>query len=173
MHSERLHSASASEDVLTLRAIRPEDQAVLLQIFASTRDEERHLLDLSSQAWETFVRQQFDFQHAQYMSAYANPSFDLVLREGEVAGRLYVDRGADEIRVVDIALLPEHRRQGLGRQMLAALIQESNDRGIPLGLHVEKHNPVIDFYSRLGFSPLADRGVYVYMRRPCAAANSI
>lgn len=156
---------------LVLRPLHPEDEEVLLAIFASTRTQERQQLGWPAQDWEAFIRQQFTAQHTQYMAAYANPCFSLVLRcgkegtEGEVVGRLYVDRGLDEIRVVDIALLPQHRRQGIGRRLLQALADESDASAIPLGLHVEKNNPILGYYQRLDFQVLADRGVYLYMQR--------
>jgi len=151
---------------LTLRPIRPDDEATLLGIFASTREEERQQLGWDAPAWDAFIRQQFEAQHRQYMTAYAHPAFSLVLLGGEAAGRLYVDRGSEEIRIVDIALLPPYRRQGLGRRLLQALADEADASGLPLGLHVEKNNPALGWYRRLGFAEQADRGVYLYLQRP-------
>lgn len=165
------HKVFRATRTLTFRPIQSGDEEILLQIFASTREEERLQLGWPHEEWEAFIRQQFSFQHAQYMMTYANPSFDLVLLDGEVTGRLYVDRTTEEIRVVDVALLPKHRHQGLGRLMLQALIDESDACGTPLGLHVEKDNPILNYYQRLGFVPVADRGVYLYMQRPCAARS--
>jgi len=150
---------------LALQPIGSGDEAALLAIFASTREQEREQFGWPEEQWNAFIRQQFMAQHTQYSTAYANPSFDLVLRDGEIAGRLYVDRSPQEIRVVDIALLPRHRRQGVGRQLLQALTDESDALGIDLGLHVEKNNPIFGHYQRLGFVTEADRGVYWYMRR--------
>lgn len=155
---------------LALQPIGSGDEAALLAIFASTREQEREQFGWPEEQWNAFIRQQFMAQHTQYSTAYANPSFDLVLRDGEIAGRLYVDRSPQEIRVVDIALLPRHRRQGVGRQLLQDLIDESDALGIALGLHVEKNNPILDFYRRLGFLNEADRGVYWYMCRPARPA---
>src|SRR5256885_142733 len=95
---------------LALQPIGSGDEAALLAIFASTREQEREQFGWPEEQWNAFIRQQFMAQHTQYSTAYANPSFDLVLRDGEIAGRLYVDRSPQEIRVVDIALLPRHRR---------------------------------------------------------------
>ena len=106
------------------------------------------------------------------MHAYANPSFSLVLcggndgQEGAVVGRLYVDRTPTEIRIIDIALLAAHRGRGIARQLLQMLVDESDACGIPLGLHVEKNNPILGYYQHLGFQSQADRGVYFYMQRP-------
>lgn len=151
---------------VALRPIQPGDEAILLGIFASTREDERQQLGWDAPAWDAFIRQQFAFQHAQYMRAYANPAFSLVLHGGEVAGRLYVDRGPDEIRIVDIALLPPYRRQGIARLLLQMLADEADAGGLPLGLHVEKNNPILGWYRRLGFAEQADRGVYLYLQRP-------
>jgi ribosomal protein S18 acetylase RimI-like enzyme len=156
---------------LALKPVDSGDEAALLAIFASTRQEEREQFGWPESQWDAFIRQQFIAQHTQYSTAYANPSFSLVMRGGEVAGRLYVDRGSQEIRVVDIALLPAHRRQGVGRQLLQDLIDESDALGIALGLHVEKNNPILDFYRHLGFVTEADRGVYWYMCRPARPAT--
>ena len=153
---------------LALRPIRPEDEATLLAIFASTREEERRMLGWPDAAWDAFVRQQFSFQHTQYQSAYAHPSFLLVLCDGEVAGRLYLDRAPRETRVVDIALLPAWRRQGIGRLLMESLAVESDGNGIPLTLHVERNNPILGYYERLGFQVEADKDIYLYLRRPSA-----
>ena len=154
---------------LALRPIQPGDEETLHAIFASTREAERQQLGWSGPEWDAFTRQQFAAQHAQYMRGYANPTFSLVLHGdsgGAVAGRLYVDRTPAEIRIIDIALLPAHQRQGLGGRLLRALAEESDACGIPLGLHVEKNNPILGAYERLGLQAREDRGVYLYMQRP-------
>ncbi|MPM55145.1 hypothetical protein SDC9_101938 [bioreactor metagenome] len=148
-----------------LRPIVFSDEDALIDIFASTREAEHRQFGWPEPQWNDFIRQQFIAQHTQYSTAYANPHFSVVLFDGEIAGRFYVDRGAQEIRLVDIALLPQYRRQGLGRQLLQALIDESDALGIPIGLHVEKNNSILEFYQHLGFVAEMDRGVYWYMRR--------
>ncbi|HJW03591.1 MAG TPA: GNAT family N-acetyltransferase [Azospira sp.] len=150
---------------LHLRPIKPSDQDFLLRVYASTREQDRALAGWSEPEWLQFLQQQFDFQHEQYTRNYANRTFDLVLVDDQPAGRLYVNRQGSEIRVVDIALLPNFRRQGIGGGLLRRLLQESDGSGNYLGLHVERNNPILDFYQQLGFSTVADRGVYLYMVR--------
>lgn len=151
---------------LALRPIQPGDEAVLHAIFAATREAERQQLGWSGPEWDAFTRQQFAAQHAQYLRGYANPTFSLVLHGGDVAGRLYVDRTPAEIRIIDIALLPAHRGQGIARRLLQMLVDESDASGAPLGLHVERNNPARVWYARLGFALQADRDVYLYLQRP-------
>ena len=150
---------------LALRPIQPGDEEALHAIFAATREAERQQLGWSGPEWDAFTRQQFAAQHAQYMRGYANPTFSLVLHGDDVAGRLYVNRSNDEIRVIDIALLEEFRCRGIGGRLLRALIAEAEASGRFLSLHVEKNNPILGFYRRLGFQDAADRGVYLYMTR--------
>lgn len=161
-------SARIAPSRVTVRPIQPDDEAALLSIFASTREDERQLMGWPAPAWDAFVRQQFSFQHTQYQTAYTHPSFLLVLCDGEVAGRLYLDRNSRETRVVDIALLPAWRRQGIGRLLFESLVAESDANGVPVGLHVERNNPILAYYQRVGFQQVADKGVYLYLQRPSA-----
>jgi ribosomal protein S18 acetylase RimI-like enzyme len=82
----------------------------------------------------------------------------------EPIGRLYVDRWADQIRLVDIALLPEHRGAGLGRAILEELLAEGERRGLPVTIHVEYNNPALRLYRRLGFRHVDSNGIYYLMR---------
>ena len=114
---------------------------------------------------EAFLRQQFEAQHAWWQEHYTGASFDVVLVAGKPAGRLYVDEWRDEIRIVDIALLPDHRNAGIGTSLLSALVSESEAVGRPLSIHVERFNPALRLYGCLGFRKVADKGVYFLMER--------
>ena len=89
--------------------------------------------------------------------------------DGEPAGRLYVHRGPSEIRIVDIALLPEHRGGGIGTSLLEELSAEADAAGKSLTIHVERMNPALRLYDRLGFSVAEDKGVYLLLERSPAS----
>src|SRR5438876_10560354 len=96
-------------------------------------------------------------------------SFDVVLVEVEPAWRLYVDGRDDEIRMVDIAMLPEHRSQGIGTSLLGELVREADAAGKSVTIHVERLNPALRLYERLGFSVAEDKGIHLFLeRRPRA-----
>jgi GNAT superfamily N-acetyltransferase len=114
---------------------------------------------------DAFLRSQFDAQDAWYREHYAAASFDVILIDGEPAGRLYVLRRDAEIRVVDIALLPEHRGIGIGTTLLRDLLTEADAAGKSVTIHVERFNPGLRLYERLGFSIAEDRGVYLFLER--------
>jgi ribosomal protein S18 acetylase RimI-like enzyme len=109
---------------------------------------------------------QFDAQDAWWRENYTGATFDVILVEGEPAGRLYVHRGENEIRIVDVALLPEHRGNGIGTSLLRELIAEADADGKSVTIHVERMNPALRLYERLGFSVAEDKGVYLFLERP-------
>ena len=112
---------------------------------------------------EAFLRQQFTAQHKFYMEQFSEAEFQLILLNAEPIGRLYVDRRKDEIRLIDIALLPEHRNKGIGSRLLQDLFEEARKINKPLRIHVEHFNPALHLYQRLGFKRIGDTGVYFLM----------
>lgn len=146
---------------VTLRPILNEDMEVLFRVYASTRAEEMAMVvDWTDEQKEAFLRMQFQAQHAWYQEHYIGAQFDLLLADGIPAGRLYVHRRGSEIRLVDISLLPEYRGSGIGSSLLRQLMSEAEAAGKPLTIHVEKYNPAMRLYLRLGFKPIEDRGPY-------------
>lgn len=149
-----------------LRPITDDDREFLFRLYASTRAEEQALVGWPDEEWEAFLRMQFDLQHRQYMRNYANPTFAIIVADGRAAGRMYVDHRVDETRLIDIAILPEYRSRGIAGKLLRGLLREADGRGVPVSLHVERHNPILDYYRRLGFRIEEDKGVYCFMVRP-------
>lgn len=151
---------------VTLRAIQEEDLEFLLRLYASTRAEEMAIVtDWTDEQKDQFVRMQFQAQHAWYQEHYGGAQLDLILAEGIPAGRFYVHRRETEIRLMDISILPEYRNRGIGTALLRELFAESAATGKPVTIHVERYNPAMRLYERLGFVPIADRGVYLLLQR--------
>ncbi|MCB1032396.1 MAG: GNAT family N-acetyltransferase [Acidobacteria bacterium] len=121
------------------------------------------MLDWPVEEKQAFLKQQFEAQHKYYHQVFKKAAFDLVLLDGRPAGRLYVDRREDEIRVIDIALLPEHRGRGIGGKLMGDVLAEGQKAGKPVRIHVERNNPALHLYHRLGFQPVEDQGVYHLM----------
>jgi ribosomal protein S18 acetylase RimI-like enzyme len=160
---------TAAVDV-SFRPELPEDEAFLAKLYASTRAGEMALTGWDTAQQEAFLRQQFQFQTAHYRKHYGDASFRIILRDGAPIGRLYVHFGAQEIRLMDIALLPEHRGAGLGGSILENLLREAAQLGKTVTLHVERFNPALRFYQRLGFRVIEDQQINFYMEwRPPAA----
>jgi ribosomal protein S18 acetylase RimI-like enzyme len=150
---------------LSCRPARDEDAAFLYQVYAGTRAEELAVVPWDAAQKEAFLRMQFHAQHTYYHAHYPGASYQVVLHEGRPVGRLYVDRRPEEIRIIDIALLPEHRNRGLGGRLLYKLFEESARAGKPIRIHVEAFNRAMRLYQRLGFVKIGDAGVYHLMER--------
>ena len=114
---------------------------------------------------DAFVRMQFEAQDAWWRENYPDATFDVIVVDGEPAGRLYVYRGDSDIRIVDIALLPEYRGRGLGSALMRDLLAEADADGKSVTIHVERMNPALRLYGRLGFSVAEDKGVYLFLER--------
>ena len=117
----------------------------------------------TEQEKEDFLAFQFDAQHKYYMEHFPRAAFDLVLLEDQPIGRLYIDRRKDEIRLIDIALLPEHRGSGLGSAIMQDILAEGSEKGLLVRIHVEHNNPAMRLYRRLGFEKIEEQGVYHLM----------
>jgi GNAT superfamily N-acetyltransferase len=145
---------------------RPEtdaDEPFLRALYADTRAHEMGIVPWDSATKDVFLRQQFDAQRLFYRQRYPAAAFDILLRDGYPIGRLYVDRGADAWRLLDITLAPEQRGCGLGAALISDLLTEAATAHLPVLLHVEAASPARRLYRRLGFIPLGDNGVYTFM----------
>ena len=159
------------DGALRLRPQNDDDRDFLLRLYAGTRSEEMALLDWSEAQKRDFLQMQFDAQSRHYAGHFPDASFDIVELGGEPAGRLYVDEFDGEIRIIDIALLPGYRRRGLGTHYLRSLMRRAAEIGACVTIHVEKNNPAMVLYERLGFERVTDKGVYWFMRWRAAAAQ--
>ena len=149
--------------VARLRSATADDTDFLRGVYAGTRTEELALTDWTDAQKAAFCRQQFDAQDAHYRAHYPTSEFSIIENGTAAIGRLYVDRWDKEIRVMDISILPEFRGAGVGTQLLRGLQDEARAAGKSLSIHVEKFNPALRLYERLGFKPIEDKGVFLLM----------
>jgi ribosomal protein S18 acetylase RimI-like enzyme len=150
-------------EAITLRPVSSEDRTFLYEVYASTRAEELSVVPWDDAQKAAFLLMQFNAQDTYYHDQYPNGAFDVILIEGEPAGRLYVNRGPDEMRIIDIAMLPAYRNRRIGTHLIGALQTEAALARKPLRIHVERFNPALRLYERLGFQQIADAGVYLFM----------
>jgi ribosomal protein S18 acetylase RimI-like enzyme len=148
----------------SLRPATEADRQFLLELYASTREEELAQVHWEEGAREAFLEHQFSAQDMHYRSNYPGATLDVIEVDGARAGRLYVHRGEDDIRIMDIAVAPDFRGRGIGTGLLEELIEEARRSGRTVSIHVEMQNPARSLYERLGFVPAGEHGVYVLMK---------
>jgi ribosomal protein S18 acetylase RimI-like enzyme len=91
----------------------------------------------------------------------------VVTREGALVGMgRVVGDGGTSYQVVDIAVLPEHQGRGLGKRIMAALMEYL--REVPEGAHVSllADGPAEHLYAQFGFEETAPASVGMAWKRP-------
>ena len=154
----------AAHRAVTLRPATDADYGFMRDLYASTRAEEMAHFPFDDAQKQAFLDQQFAAQFEHYAIHYPTCERNIVLREGSPVGRLWIDEWRDQIRLVDIALVPECRGGGIGSGLLHRVMERGAAAGKPVTIHVEAFNPALRLYRRLGFEPVDSNGVYLLMR---------
>ncbi len=153
-----------NEKLIAFRPITENDMPFLCHLYGTTRADEMAMVPWSDEQKQEFIEMQFNAQHTFYQEQFDQAEFKIVMLEKEEVGRLYTDQRDAEIRIIDIALLPEFRGQGIGHRLLNDIIEQAKHLSLPITIHVEKNNPAMSLYQRLGFTRVEDQGVYDLMR---------
>ncbi len=149
-----LHAAA-----FVLREETPTDEAALRRLYASTRAEEMACVPWRDEQKTIFLNMQFDLQRRHYRAHHPQGEFMLVMIGGKPAGRFYLDRSGEAFVLIDIALFPAYRGQGVGRHLLENMLAEARAASKAVRLHAEPSNRAFTFYQRLGFIPVEARGM--------------
>ena len=156
-------SFSTSCSDISTRLVTPADRDFLCALYASTRLEELRMTGWEQEQIDVFLEQQFEAQSLHYAAHYNPDGFMLLCQGKEAIGRLYLEERTDEIRIVDIALLPAHRGQGIGRSVLTDVMTMATQQGKCVRIHVEQNNPAQSLYQRLGYTKIDEHGIYHLM----------
>jgi GNAT superfamily N-acetyltransferase len=136
------------------------DLPFMAALYAATREQEVAASGWPEDMQRQFLAQQFGAQHHHYITYYPDAEWLVVERSGAAIGRLYVEEWRREFRIVDIALVPAEQRRGIGAAILRDTLDWATGHGKAVSIHVEKNNPAMHLYRRLGFETVEDKGVY-------------
>lgn len=157
---------------ITLRAASDEDEAFLREVYASSRAQELAMVPWNDEQREAFLRMQFDAQHSYYHAQFPEASYQIILQDAEPIGRIYVLRQEEEIRVLDVTLLAQHRGAGIGTALMRELMDEADRAGKAVNIWVEEYNPSRSLFTRLGFLKVHEEGINYLLEYPSRAVNS-
>ena len=149
---------------ITLRTAVEADYDFMRRLYAATREEEMAHFPFDEDRKSAFLDQQFAAQFEHYTVHYPTCERNIILRDETPIGRLWIDEWRDQIRLVDIALMPEARRSGVGTMLVRDVLERGAKTGKPVTIHVEAYNPALHLYERLGFVRVDTNGVYYFMR---------
>lgn len=148
-----------------LRAVRAEDRDFLFKLYASVRAQEFAAFGWPPEQLEVFLRMQFMAQQRSYESMYEQCGHQIIELNGAPIGQIRVNHEKDSALLVDISLLPEHRGQGIGGELIKALITQCSADRSALKLQVAQTNPAQRLYERLGFIRTGEDQMYIQMVR--------
>jgi ribosomal protein S18 acetylase RimI-like enzyme len=153
-----------NREKITFRPESEEDVEFLYRLYASTRTEELAVVPWSDEQKEAFLRQQFGAQRAHYLQHYDHADYSLILEDGQPIGRLYQNHLPDDVRIMDIVLMPEHRRRGIGRVLVQEVLDAARRDGKTVSIHVEAYNPALHLYESVGFRQIETNGPYLLLQ---------
>lgn len=149
-----------------MQEISDADFSFLKVVYRSTRENELTLMNWTEIQKNNFIEFQFKAQQSYYINQFPDLKLYLIKNNTTKMGRLYIWRNSNEIRIVEITLLPKFQNQGIGSSILKKLIEESDRQKKIITIHVIRENPAIHLYKRFGFINEKEEGIYYFMVRP-------
>ena len=88
----------------------------------------------------------------------------IVVVDGQDVGVLALQKQPDVVVLVNIEILPEFQRRGLGTAIVRDVIADAKRAGLPISLRVLRGNPARNLYERLGFVVTGETETHFLMR---------
>jgi len=148
--------------VIARRPATALDEAFLRTLYASTRDD-LDVLGWPDEQRSAFCASQWAVRRAAYRSAHPSARDEIVELDGVAVGRLLVDATRGEVTVVDVALVPVARGQGIGSRLLGEVLEAARAEDRRVTLYVLCSNPARRLYHRLGFVVVGEQGLHLQM----------
>lgn len=161
--STRITAVKIKHDSISLRAVTADDQDFLLELYRSSRGNDLRELGWDEDRIREFLGMQYEAQQKFHDSDYQNARDEIIVCDGESAGRLLIEPREREIRCIDIALLPPFRNRGVGSVLIGQLQTRANREQKPLRLQVIRFNRAINLFERLGFERTSETGTHFQM----------
>lgn len=148
---------------VTLRPVQPDDEELVFTLYAASRGDEMAAWGWTEAQQSAFLRLQFNGRQQHYKTEYPQAEHQIILLDGTPIGGMVVVRLDSAFRLADIVLLPEHRGKGYGAALIGDLLAEARQANKPVQLFVERWNPAIRLYQRMGFAVVGDIGSHLSM----------
>jgi len=152
-----------SRAAIALTPVTSADQDFLLRLYQSSRGDDLRELGWSEDRIDQFLAMQHEAQRNFLAADYPNIVDQIVSLDGQPAGRLAVERRPDEIRLIDLALIPERRNHGVGTHLIQQVQEHAQSVRLPLRLQVIRFNRAVGLFERLGFTRTSETGSHFQM----------
>ncbi|MEP6707474.1 MAG: GNAT family N-acetyltransferase [Pyrinomonadaceae bacterium] len=148
---------------IALRPLEADDDAFLFEVYQSSRGE-----DLTSMGWDVervlnFLETQYAAQQRFLKANYPEGEDRIIMLGTQPIGRLVVERTDQEIRVVDVAVLPQYRNAGIGTHLIRELLAEAARLGKPFRTQIIRSSTAMALFERLGIVKTGETGSHYQM----------
>lgn len=154
----------SSGEEITLRPVTEADEEFLVSVYAGTRAAEMAQVPWSPEQKDAFVRMQYAAQKQHYGAEYPQASHHVICAGGVPVGRVYLSRGEKEFHILDMTILPQHRKRGAGSTLLRRIMDEAARAGKPVSIYIESFNPALELFRHLGFHTASEHGFQLLLR---------
>ena len=150
------------EDLIGLRPVEPDDKEFCYETIR---------VGMGPHAIATFGEWDEAAQRRRFEERWATWPFQIILMDGTPAGLFSVEDLSDHIFLRMICLRPAYHGQGIGSQLIGALIARAESEELPIRLRCLKANPAKQLYDRLEFQVEEEQDVrWVMLRKPAGSA---
>lgn len=149
---------------ISIRPAVESDRRFVYEVFESVCDPA--ICGLDEPLRSQLITMQFGGQCQDYSSKYPNAIDQIIEFDKTRIGRVYTDDSAGRIHIVDIAILPHWRGQGIGTAVLKSIFEVAQQSSKPVSLRVKKENRAVGLYKKLGFKVTGNDSLYVEMSLP-------
>jgi len=150
--------------MLVRRPAAAADEAFLRELYLTTRPD---LAGWDDEARETFIDLQLRARAREWEAAYPGSTDEVLMIDGTPVGRLWTASVPGACVVLDLALLPEYRRHGLGMEIMTEVLAEADSQGVAVRGTAERANgPVRALCKRLGYIETGGDEILVRLERP-------
>ena len=160
--STRITGVNNLNQSISLRPATADDDAFQLEVYKSSRGDDLRELGWEEDRISEFLEMQYEAQQRLYETENESATSIILLAE-QPAGYLIVSRPEQEIRCVDLALLPGQRNAGVGAFLIRQLQDEAKREDKPLRLQVIRFSRAVVLFERLGFTRTSETGTHFQM----------
>jgi GNAT superfamily N-acetyltransferase len=130
MENQEIAQEAPLAGEISLRRVGPADTPFLLELYGTTRQQELALVPWDEAQKSAFITMQFTAQQQHYANHYPHATHDVILRDGEPSGQIYVARDSEKIHIIDLVVAPPYRNAGIGTSLIQGLLEEARLTGV-------------------------------------------
>ena len=146
------------------------DLEFFVELFSEMKNSELSLEMLPEKVKDQIISMQFHGFERSIYANYPNLIDEVIIYISKKAGRLLLHKDENSIRIINISLLNDFRNLGIGSAILRDIVEEANKTRKSILLEVDKINPAMHLYARLGFKIIEENELKYAMKYHCSKA---